>query len=113
MNVNQLKFGFLFDLSQGHTDKKLIKEAYTDTTLYTENSNQPCPCCDKCKQTNSSDNYQTYPQYPRDRYNPEPTYRNGSSTPIFNGSGNGSGSTGKKPMPSISPGTSVPVKPKS
>lgn len=113
MNVHQVKFGFLFDLSQGHTDKKLIKEAYTDTTLYTENSNQPCPCCDKCKQTNSSDNYQTYPQYQRDRYNPEPAYRNGSSTPIFNGSGSGSGSTGKKPMPSISPGPSVPAKPKS
>ena len=111
MNVNQLKFGFLFDLSQGHTDKKLIREAYTDTTLYTENSNQPCPCCDKCKQTNSSDNY--YPQYERERYNPSPSYRNGSSSPIFNGSGSGSGTPTRKPMPSISPGPSIPAKPKS
>ncbi len=113
MNINQLKFGFLFDLSQGHTDKKLIKEAYTDTTLYTENSNQPCPCCDKCKQTNSSDNYQNYPQYERERYEPSPSYRNGSSTPIFNGSGNGSSTPSRKPMPSISPGPSIPAKPKS
>jgi len=113
MNVNQLKFGFLFDLSQGHSDKKLIKEAFTDTTMYTENSNQPCPCCDKCKQTNSSDNYQNYPQYERERYNPSPSYRNGSSTPIFNGSGNGSSKPSRKSMPSISPGPSIPAKPKS
>ncbi len=111
MNINQLKFGFLFDLSQGHSTKKLIKEAYTDTTLYTENSNQPCPCCDKCKQ--SSDNYQNYPQYQRERYEPTPSYRNGSSTPIYNGSGNGSSTPSRKPMPSISPGPSIPAKPKS
>jgi hypothetical protein len=111
MNIHQMKFGFLFDLSQGHTDKKLIKEAYTDTILYTENSNQPCPCCEKCKQTNSSDNY--YPQYERERYNPSPSYRNGSSTPIYNGSRSGSSTPTRKPMPSISPGPSIPAKPKS
>lgn len=113
MNVHQMKFGFLFDLSQGHTDKKLIKEAYSDTTLYTENSTQPCPCCDKCKQINSSDNYQTNPQYDRERYNPSPSNRNGTPSPSYNGSRSGSGTPTRKPMPSISPGPSTPAKPKS
>ena len=108
MNVSQIKFGFLFDLSSGRYDKKLIKEAYSDTTIYDENTNQPCPCCDKCKQTTSDRYDPSYPVY-HDRVTPVPSYRDNSS--IFNG--NGTSTPVKRPMPSITPGPSIPVKPKS
>jgi len=114
MNVSQVKFGILFDVSERKSNKKLIKEAYSDTTYINEdeiNSNTyPCPCCPKQNNSYSAPpskpaelevdptrNNSRIQSYPSNSSYPEPVQ------PSIN--------VPKKPLPGIKP--SPVVKPKS
>ena len=78
LDMQQFRFGFLFDLSTHHNEKKLVKDAYTDTSWVeeiTEVQNRMgqkvnCPCCKNNAPTstppvynNSNIDYQSKPNY--------------------------------------------------
>jgi len=114
MNLSQIKFGLLFDLSERKSTKTLIKEAYSDTTYINEdeiNSNTyPCPCCPK-----TNYNYSTPPNKPAE-IEVDPTQNN---TRIRSYPSNSqypepvqpSINVPKKPLPGIKP--APVIKPKS
>ncbi len=119
MNLNQLKIGFLFNLSERSHTKKVIKEAYSDTTYVNEdeiNSNTyPCPCCPKSTSTTTPRAPQKQSELEAEPYNPNnkkdsniQSYPSNSTypTPV-----EPSINIPKKPLPGIKP--SPVLKPKS
>ncbi len=119
MNLNQLKIGFLFNLSERSHTKKVIREAHSDTTWVNEdeiNSNTyPCPCCPKTSTNTTPRTPQKQSEMDAEPFNPDykknSTIESYPSNSRFPNPEQPSINIPKKPLPGIKP---VPIpKPKS
>lgn len=121
MNMNQWKLGFLFDLSSQGTHKKLVRDAYTDTTFEEEitqiykqsnpDKSVPCPCCKNNTSINSGAGRIENMEEPA----PTRSYPSNPRSNIFGTPGNSPGTiqTRPKPLPGINPGPTKSIKIKS